>query len=116
MARGRKKKYDYAALRAKDDRKRARRVKKQVRGGVALLILLVGLGIVILVARTESKLEEPDMTTSVVERQGSWVYIQSEHNLWTVGFYTPQGDWITESDHDSEEAAAARVHYLNGGK
>ena len=46
----------------------------------------------------------------------SYVYIESEHNaLWTVGFYKPDGKWVAESDHDSEESAAARVHYLNGG-
>jgi hypothetical protein len=51
-----------------------------------------------------------------------WVFIQSEMpedgygGLWTVGFYDPTGKWIPESDHDSEESAARRVHYLNGGK
>jgi hypothetical protein len=45
-----------------------------------------------------------------------WVYIQSEPGLWTVGFYNPDGIWISESDHDSKVAAAERVHYLNGGR
>lgn len=45
-----------------------------------------------------------------------WLYIQSEKGLWTVGFYDPTGAWQPESDHGSREAAAARVHYLNGGK
>ena len=45
-----------------------------------------------------------------------WVYIESEHNLWTVGFYSPDGKWHPDSDHDSREKAAERVHYLNGGK
>jgi len=44
-----------------------------------------------------------------------WVYIQSEKELWTVGFYNPSGMWITESDHCNKEDAAFRVHYLNGG-
>ena len=44
-----------------------------------------------------------------------WVYIQSEPNLWTVGFYTPDGDWCAESDYPVKDWAAARVHYLNGG-
>lgn len=44
-----------------------------------------------------------------------YVYIESEHNLWTVGFYDPQGKWHPDSDHDSREEAAKRVHYLNGG-
>ena len=33
-----------------------------------------------------------------------------------VGFYTPSGVWIPDSDHDNKEAAAQRVHYLNGGQ
>lgn len=44
-----------------------------------------------------------------------WVYVQSERNLWTVGHHSPDGKWHPDSDHDSREAAAARVHYLNGG-
>ena len=43
-----------------------------------------------------------------------YVYIRSEQCLWTVGFYDPNGKWISESDHDSPESAAERVHYLNG--
>lgn len=51
-----------------------------------------------------------------------YVYILSEgaaefeENLWTVGFYKPDGKWEPESDHSSEEEAAARVNYLNGGR
>ncbi|MER2039700.1 MAG: hypothetical protein ABS944_16255 [Solibacillus sp.] len=45
-----------------------------------------------------------------------WVYIQSEPGLYTVGFYTPKGEWHTDSDHGNCEDAAERVHYLNGGK
>ena len=45
-----------------------------------------------------------------------YVYIESEHNLWTVGFYDPNGEWQSESDHDDKEKAAERVHYLNGGR
>lgn len=44
-----------------------------------------------------------------------WVYIKSEPNLWTVGFYSPDGEWHTDSDHSSPKEAAKRVHYLNGG-
>lgn len=44
-----------------------------------------------------------------------WVYKKTEANLWTVGFYAPDGKWEAESDHHSEKAAAKRVHYLNGG-
>lgn len=45
-----------------------------------------------------------------------WVYIESERNLYTVGFYAPDGEWMSESDHPTSEEAAKRVHYLNGGK
>jgi len=44
-----------------------------------------------------------------------WVYINSEPGLWTVGFYSPSGEWNTDSDWHTPEQAAARVHYLNGG-
>ena len=45
----------------------------------------------------------------------SYVYIRSEPNLWTVGFYDPQGKWQPESDHETSESAADRVRWLNGG-
>jgi hypothetical protein len=45
-----------------------------------------------------------------------YVYIRSEPQLYTVGFYDPNGKWISESDYDTSEEAAKRVHYLNGGK
>lgn len=47
----------------------------------------------------------------------SYVYIRSEPQLFTVGFYTPDGKWQAESDHPSREEAADRrqVHFLNGG-
>jgi hypothetical protein len=35
--------------------------------------------------------------------------------LYTVGFYDPTGKWQPESDHETSEDAAKRVHYLNGG-
>lgn len=47
--------------------------------------------------------------------QQMYVYIPSESNLWTVGFYGPAGKWNPESDHTSPERAAERVHWLNGG-
>lgn len=45
-----------------------------------------------------------------------YVYIQSEKYLWTVGFYDPSGKWHSESDHETTESAAQRVHFLNGSK
>lgn len=44
-----------------------------------------------------------------------FVYINTEEHLWTVGHYDPNGKFIPESDHCSQEGAASRVHYLNGG-
>lgn len=44
-----------------------------------------------------------------------YLYSQSD-NLFTVGFYEPNGRWHPESDHSTREEAAKRVHYLNGGK
>ena len=44
-----------------------------------------------------------------------YVYIRPEPELWTVGFYNPDGKFISESDWDTQEEAAERVHYLNGG-
>lgn len=46
----------------------------------------------------------------------SWVYVNSEPDLWTVGFYKPGGAFVPDSDHTSRGDAAARVHYLNGGE
>jgi len=43
-----------------------------------------------------------------------YVYIRSEPQLWTVGFYKPNGEWVPESDHSSRDEAAKRVAWLNG--
>jgi len=55
-----------------------------------------------------------------------FVYIESEnwyddegihHYLYTVGHYHPiTGKFIPDSDYNSRDEAAQRVHYLNGGK
>jgi hypothetical protein len=45
-----------------------------------------------------------------------YVYQSFEAGLFTVGFYSPDGKWHPDSDHSNREEAAARVHYLNGGK
>ena len=45
-----------------------------------------------------------------------WIYIKTESNLWTVGFYDPSGEFHGESDHDSRADAADRCAFLNGGK
>jgi hypothetical protein len=44
----------------------------------------------------------------------NYVYVRSEPELWTVGFYKPDGKWEPESDHGSRDEAAGRVAYLNG--
>ena len=44
-----------------------------------------------------------------------WIYLKSEPQLYTVGFYAPNGEWHTDSDHGTKEEARERVHYLNGG-
>ena len=50
----------------------------------------------------------------------TWVYIQSEAGLFTVGFYAPDGTWHQDSDYKADAqgraAAAARCNYLNGGR
>lgn len=43
-----------------------------------------------------------------------WVYRQTEPQLWTVGYYDPEGKWWPESDHGAAAAAADRVNFLNG--
>ena len=44
-----------------------------------------------------------------------YVIIESEPGLWTVGFYTPEGEWKPLEDFEDKTEAVARVHYLNGG-
>ena len=45
----------------------------------------------------------------------SFVYIESQPGLWTVGHYRPDGKWVPESDHTSPDGASCRVAALNGG-
>lgn len=44
-----------------------------------------------------------------------YLYIQSQPQVWTVGFYMPNGTWVAETDWSSPELAAKRVRRLNGG-
>jgi len=47
----------------------------------------------------------------------SFVYQYDYRNSWwSVGFYDPSGKWVTESEHDNKDDAAAHVHWLNGGE
>jgi len=43
-----------------------------------------------------------------------YVYQQAEPNLYTVGFYTPDGKWMPESDHGTKGEAVRQTHFLNG--
>ena len=45
-----------------------------------------------------------------------WVYKRAKNEpLFTVGFYSPNGEWHTDSDWENKDEAAKRVSYLNGG-
>ena len=44
----------------------------------------------------------------------SYVYKITDSELYTVGFYEPNGKWQAESDHNTREKASARVAFLNG--
>lgn len=45
-----------------------------------------------------------------------YVYIQSQPGIYTVGFYSPDGKWHPDTDHEDREKAAERVAWLNGGQ
>lgn len=46
-----------------------------------------------------------------------YVYRKSEgEQLWTVGFYAPDGEWMPERDCDTPKEAGEVVAYLNGGE
>lgn len=49
----------------------------------------------------------------------NYIYLQTEKSLWTVGFFKPNGCFQPEKDFGIDEggadAAARRVHWLNGG-
>lgn len=47
-----------------------------------------------------------------------FVYMQTESSpdLFTVGFYDPNGKWIPESDHSDRKKAAERTAWLNGSR
>lgn len=45
-----------------------------------------------------------------------YVYIKSEPQLWTVGFYAPDGEWVSESDYECRDDAAERVRGMERAK
>lgn len=56
----------------------------------------------------EGRLLEDGETVDINARSGTVVY--------AVGFFDPSGNFRYESDWDSPDSAAERVHYLNGGE
>ncbi len=47
----------------------------------------------------------------------NYVYLKSKDEaLWTVGFYSPSGEWMPERDCDTPKEAGEIVAYLNGGE
>ncbi len=44
-----------------------------------------------------------------------WLYRATSPGVWEVGFFDSTGDWCVESAHPQPNAAADRVHWLNGG-
>ena len=44
----------------------------------------------------------------------AFVYLRAE-DVYVVGFYRPDNEFVRESTHDHADDAARRVHYLNGG-
>ena len=46
----------------------------------------------------------------------AWVYWKSEPQLWTVGYFEPDGTKYPADDFSSEQEARDECHYLNGGE
>lgn len=44
-----------------------------------------------------------------------WVFLDSEEDLWTVGFYDPDGLFHPTYDFADKDGAADCCNYLNGG-
>ena len=44
-----------------------------------------------------------------------YVYRYTELGIYTTGFYDPEGVWCAEDYFTTAQAAAERVHWLNGG-
>lgn len=45
-----------------------------------------------------------------------WVFLKNKDGVYEVGFYTPDGSWNPTDKYETNEEAAMRVNYLNGGK
>ena len=44
-----------------------------------------------------------------------YVYIETKKEIYTVGFFSPDGTWHPDSDFGSKLEARTLIHYLNGG-
>lgn len=44
-----------------------------------------------------------------------YVYRRTSGEIFTVGYFSPNGQFCHENDYSSMQEAAARVNYLNGG-
>ncbi len=62
---------------------------------------------------TETRLSDENRDTYTEDRI-MYVYRVTD-SAWSVGFFTPAGDWVNESCYGTREQAAERVHWLNGG-
>lgn len=60
--------------------------------------------------------QRPDEADNLVpeEQRIMWVYRKTEPNNWTVGYWTPDKEWVAESDWSTSQDAARRVRWLNG--
>ncbi len=45
-----------------------------------------------------------------------WIVSKSGKPCWVVGFYSPDGKWHVDSDHEDRNTAREQCHYLNGGE
>jgi hypothetical protein len=57
-------------------------------------------------------------TTQATRETEMYAYVTNHFDgeaIFTVGFFTPEGAFHTDSDWISRTDAAQRVHYLNGG-
>lgn len=43
------------------------------------------------------------------------VYRETGPDVWSIGFYTPDGEWHPQTNRDNRDDAEAHLHYLNGG-
>ena len=60
-------------------------------------------------------MDDDESTNDVhVEDKIMWVY-RLMAGMFVVGFFTPDREWVQDQPFPTQEQAAARVHWLNGG-